>query len=191
MEYAWQWKEKHGGIILQQLKRLGISCDWDRLKFTMDDSLSESVIAVFVDLYRKGFIYRGVRMVNWDPKALTAVSDEEVVYKEVQSKLYYVRYQIEGSEGEYITIATTRPETILGDTAVCVHPDDERYQHLKGRRVLVPLLNRSVPLIADEYVDPVFGTGALKITPAHDINDYQMGIKYKLDTINIFNETAA
>ena len=188
MEYAWQWKEKHGGIILQQLKRLGISCDWDRLKFTMDDSLSESVIAVFVDLYRKGFIYRGVRMVNWDPKALTAVSDEEVVYKEVQSKLYYVRYQIEGSEGEYITIATTRPETILGDTAVCVHPDDERYQHLKGRRVLVPLLNRSVPLIADEYVDPVFGTGALKITPAHDINDYQLGIKYKLDTINIFND---
>ena len=188
MHYAWQWKEKHGGIILQQLKRLGISCDWDRLSFTMDEALSESVTAVFVDLYRKGYIYRGIRMVNWDPKALTAVSDEEVIYKEVQSHLYYLRYRVEGSEQDYISIATTRPETLLGDTAVCVHPDDPRYQHFLGRRVIVPLVNRSVPVIADTYVDRDFGTGALKITPAHDINDYQLGIKYKLESINIFND---
>ena len=188
LRYAWEWKEKHGGIILQQLKKLGASCDWERTRFTMDDILSDSVIEVFVDLYNKGKIYRGIRMVNWDPKALTAVSDEEVVYREVQSKLYYVRYQIEGAENEYVTIATTRPETILGDTAVCMHPDDERYKHLRGKRVLVPLVNRSVPLIFDEYVEKEFGTGALKITPAHDINDYQLGIKYKLESINIFND---
>ena len=188
LDHAWQWKEKHGGIILQQLKKLGASCDWERTRFTMDEGLSESVLDVFVDLYNKGKIYRGVRMVNWDPKALTAVSDEEVIYREVQSKLYYVRYRIEGTENEYITIATTRPETILGDTALCVHPEDERYTHLRGKRVIIPLINRSVPLIYDEYVDREFGTGALKITPAHDINDYQLGIKYKLDSINIFND---
>ena len=188
LRYAWEWKEKHGGIILQQLKKLGASCDWDRTKFTMDPDLSESVIQVFVDLYNKGKIYRGVRMVNWDPRALTAISDEEVIYREVNSKLYYVRYKIEGTEDEYITIATTRPETILGDSAVCMHPDDERYKHLKGKRVIVPLVNRSVPLIYDEYVERDFGTGALKVTPAHDINDYYLGIKYKLETINIFND---
>ena len=154
----------------------------------MDDDLSESVIDVFVDLYNKGLIYRGVRMVNWDPKALTAVSDEEVIYQEVQSKLYYVRYQIEGSENEYITVATTRPETILGDVAICMHPEDERFSHLKGKRCFVPLVNRSIPLIFDEYVDQEFGTGALKITPAHDINDYHIGIKHKLPSINIFND---
>ena len=187
MQHAWEWKEKHGGIILEQLKKLGASCDWDRTRFTMDEALYDSVINVFVDLYEKGLIYRGVRMVNWDPKALTAVSDEEVIYKEVDSKLYYVRYPIQGSE-EFITIATTRPETILGDTAVCVHPDDERYAHLKGKRALIPLVNRSVPVIFDEYVDREFGTGALKVTPAHDINDYNLGLKHKLQSIDIFND---
>ena len=188
LEYAWQWKEKHGGIILQQLRKLGASCDWDRTKFTMDPDLSEAVIDIFIDLYRKGKIYRGVRMVNWDPKALTAVSDEEVIYKELHSKLYYVRYAIEGEPGEFITIATTRPETILGDTAICMHPDDERYAKYKGKRAIVPLVNRSIPLIYDEYVEREFGTGALKITPAHDINDYNLGIKHHLETINIFND---
>ncbi|MBQ7489798.1 MAG: valine--tRNA ligase [Bacteroidales bacterium] len=188
LKYAWEWKEKYGGIILKQLRKLGASCDWNRTKFTMDPELSEGVIDVFVDLYNKGKIYRGVRMVNWDPKALTAVSDEEVVYQEVQSKLYYVRYKIEDSDNEYITIATTRPETILGDTAICMHPEDERYMHLKGKRAIVPIVNRSVPLIFDEYVEREFGTGALKITPAHDINDYNLGQKYKLQTINIFND---
>ena len=188
LKYAWEWKEKYGGIILKQLRKLGASCDWSRTKFTMDPEMSEAVTKVFVDLYNKGKIYRGVRMVNWDPKALTAVSDEEVIYHEVQSKLYYVRYKIEGTETEYVTIATTRPETILGDTAICMHPDDERYKHLRGKRAIVPLVNRSIPLIFDEYVDREFGTGALKITPAHDINDYNLGIKYKLDTINIFND---
>lgn len=188
LEHAWQWKEKHGGIILKQLRKLGASCDWDRTKFTMDPELSEAVIDIFVDLYNKGKIYRGVRMVNWDPKALTAVSDEEVVYKELQSKLYYVRYAIEGEPGEYITIATTRPETILGDTAICMHPDDERFTKYKGKRAIVPIVNRSIPLIYDEYVEREFGTGALKITPAHDINDYNLGIKHHLETINIFND---
>jgi len=188
LKHAWEWKEKHGGIILEQLKKLGASCDWDRTAFTMDQTLSDSVIEVFVDLYNKGLIYRGVRMVNWDPSALTALSDEEVIYKEVQSKLYYLRYKIEGSSDEWVTIATTRPETILGDTAVCVHPEDERFTHLKGKRVLVPLLNRTIPIIFDEYVDREFGTGALKITPAHDINDYNLGIKYKLESIDIFND---
>ncbi len=187
MTHAWEWKEKHGGIILEQLKKLGASCDWDRTRFTMDEALSESVIKVFVDLFNKGQIYRGVRMVNWDPKALTAVSDEEVNYREVQSKLYYIRYQIEG-EADFISIATTRPETILGDTAVCVHPEDERYKNFHGKRVLVPLINRSVPIIVDEYVDREFGTGALKITPAHDLNDYELGIKHNLESIDIFNE---
>ena len=187
LKYAWEWKEKHGGIILQQLKKLGASCDWNRTKFTMDENLSESVIDVFIDLYKKGKIYRGVRMVNWDPKALTAVSDEEVLYKEVQSKLYYIKYPIEKSD-EFLTIATTRPETIFGDTAVCMHPDDERYRHLKGKKALVPLINRPVPLIFDDYVDREFGTGALKVTPAHDINDYNLGLKNKLDSINIFND---
>ncbi len=194
MVHAWEWKEKHGGIILEQLKKLGASCDWDRTKFTMDDNLYESVIDVFIDLYNKGLIYRGVRMVNWDPKALTALSDEEVIHKEVKSKLYYIRYQVESTstplstKDEWITIATTRPETILGDTAVCIHPEDERFKHLKGKRVLVPLINRSIPIIQDEYVDREFGTGCLKITPAHDINDYNLGLKYKLDAIDIFND---
>ena len=188
LKHAWEWKEKYGGIILKQLRKLGASCDWERTKFTMDPDMSEAVIDVFVDLYNKGKIYRGVRMVNWDPKALTAVSDEEVIYKELQSKLYYVRYRIEGEDNEYITIATTRPETILGDTAICMHPDDERYAKYKGKRAIVPLVNRSIPLIYDEYVEREFGTGALKITPAHDINDYNLGIKHHLETINIFND---
>ena len=188
LEHAWRWKEKHGGIILQQLRHLGASCDWNRTRFTMDPALYESVIRVFVDLYRKGLIYRGVRMVNWDPKALTALSDEEVIYKEVQSKLYYVRYAVEGEEDSWVTIATTRPETILGDTAVCVHPEDERYAHLKGKRVLLPLLGRSIPIIQDEYVDREFGTGCLKITPAHDENDYHIGIRHKLPSIDILND---
>lgn len=187
LKHAWKWKEKHGGIILEQLKKLGASCDWDRTKFTMDDGLSESVIKVFVDQYKKGKIYRGVRMVNWDPQAQTAVSDEEVIYREVQSKLYYVNYKIEGEDG-HVTIATTRPETILGDTAVCVNPHDERFTHLNGKKVIVPLVNRVVPIIADEYVDMEFGTGCLKITPAHDINDYEIGIRHNLESIDIFND---
>ena len=188
LKHAWEWKEKHGGIILEQLKKLGASCDWDRTSFTMDEKLSASVLQVFVDLYNKGLIYRGVRMVNWDPSALTAVSDEEVIHQEVQSKLYYLRYKVEGTQDEWVTVATTRPETILGDTAVCVHPEDERFTHFKGKRVFVPLINRSIPIIFDEYVDREFGTGALKITPAHDINDYNLGIKYKLESIDIFND---
>lgn len=187
LKHAWEWKEKHGGIILEQLKKLGASCDWSRTRFTMDETLSASVIHVFVDLFNKGYIYRGVRMVNWDPQAKTAVSDEEVVYREVKGKLYFVRYRIEG-EDSFVTIATTRPETILGDTALCVHPDDPRYTHLKGKRVIVPLVNRSVPIIYDEYVDREFGTGALKITPAHDVNDYLIGQKHNLDSIDIFND---
>jgi len=187
LRYAWEWKEKHGGIILEQLKKLGASCDWVRTSFTMDKTLSQSVIKVFIDLFNKQLIYRGVRMVNWDPKAKTAVSDEEVVYREEQSNLYYVRYKIEGTE-DFITIATTRPETILGDTAVCVHPLDKRYTHLIGKKAIIPLVNRVVPIIFDEYVDREFGTGALKITPAHDINDYEIGIKYNLETIDIFND---
>jgi valyl-tRNA synthetase len=187
LEHAWEWTHKHGGIILEQLKKLGASCDWDRTVFTMDEQLSASVIRVFIDLYNKGLIYRGVRMINWDPSAKTAVSDEEVNYKEVQSKLYYVKYKIEG-EDTFITIATTRPETILGDTAVCVHPDDDRFKKFVGKKVIIPLVNRVVPLIMDEYVDREFGTGALKITPAHDINDYNLGEKYKLESIDIFND---
>ena len=187
LEHAWEWRHKHGGIILEQLKKLGASCDWTRTAFTMDPGYYESVIQVFLDLYNKGLIYRGVRMVNWDPQAKTAVSDEEVNYREVKSKLYYVRYQIEG-EDNFVTIATTRPETILGDTAVCVNPADERFRHLKGKKVIVPLVNRVVPLIEDEYVDMEFGTGALKITPAHDINDYEIGQRHNLPVIDIFND---
>ena len=187
LEHAWEWKEKHGGIILEQLKKLGASCDWDRTCFTMDEARYESVIQVFIDMYNKGLIYRGVRMVNWDPLALTALSDEEVVFKEVQSKLYYLRYKVEGSDDDWVTIATTRPETILGDTAVCYHPEDDRFKQLAGKRVLVPLLGRSIPMISDEYVDREFGTGCLKITPAHDVNDYMIGQKYNLESIDIFN----
>lgn len=187
LSHAWQWKEKHGGIILEQLKKLGASCDWQRTRFTMEDALYESVIDVFVDLYNKGLIYRGIRMVNWDPKALTALSDEEVIFKEQNSKLYYLKYKIE-TEDNFVVVATTRPETILGDTAVCVHPEDERYSHLKGKKVIIPIVNRAVPIIFDEYVDREFGTGALKITPAHDINDYTLGLKHKLDSIDIFND---
>lgn len=188
LQHAWEWKEKHGGIILEQLKKLGASCDWERTRFTMDQSMYESVIDVFIDLYNKGLIYRGVRMVNWDPAALTALSDEEVVYQEENSKLYYVRYRVENEDDQWVTIATTRPETILGDTAVCVNPNDKRFISLAGKRVLVPLVNRPVPIIQDEYVDMEFGTGCLKITPAHDINDYEIGIRHKLDTIDIFND---
>ncbi len=187
LKHAWEWREKHGNIILEQLKKLGASCDWERTAFTMDEKLYESVIDVFIDLYKKGLIYRGIRMVNWDPQALTALSDEEVVYKEVQSKLYYLRYKLTDKD-EYITIATTRPETILGDTAICVHPEDERFFSFHGKKVLVPLLNRAIPVIVDEYVDREFGTGALKITPAHDINDYTLGMKHKLPSIDIFND---
>ena len=188
LAHAWEWKEKHGGIILQQLRKLGASCDWERTCFTMDEPRSAGVIKVFVDLFRKGRIYRGVRMVNWDPSAKTALSDEEVVYKESQGKLYYLRYKIEGSE-EYIVVATTRPETILGDTALCVNPNDERYKHLAAdARVIVPLVGRSIPVIRDEYVDLEFGTGALKVTPAHDVNDYMLGEKYGLEAIDIFND---
>ena len=187
LKHAWEWTDKHGGIILEQLKKLGASCDWDRTAFTMDEARSESVIKVFVDLFNKGLIYRGVRMVNWDPAAKTALSDEEVVYKEMQGKLYYLNYKIDGEDG-FVTIATTRPETILGDTAVCVNPADERFKHLTGKRVLVPLLNRSIPIIQDEYVDMEFGTGCLKITPAHDINDYEIGMKHNLPSIDIFND---
>ena len=187
MAHAWEWKNKHGGIILEQLKKLGASCDWDRESFTMDPDYSRSVIDTFIDLYQKGLIYRGKRMVNWDPSAKTALSDEEVIHKEVDSKLYYVRYKIVGSEDEYVTIATTRPETILGDTAICVNPKDERFTHLHGKKAIVPLVNREVPIIADEYVDMEFGTGCLKITPAHDTNDYDLGKKHDLETIDVLN----
>lgn len=187
LKYAWEWTEKYGGKILEQIKSMGWSCDWDRLRFTMDKGMSDAVIHVFVDLYKKGYIYRGVRMINWDPKGLTAVSDEEVNYKEVDSRLFYVRYKVEGTEDEWITVATTRPETILGDTAICVHPDDKRYKHLKGKRAIVPMVNRSVPIIQDTYITMEFGTGALKVTPAHDINDYNLGIKYNLPVIDVLN----
>ncbi len=188
LKHAWDWTNKHGGIILEQLKKLGASCDWSRTKFTMDDDMSESVIDVFIDLYNKGYIYRGVRMVNWDTKALTAVSDEEVIYKEVKSKLYYIKYAIKNENNNFIIIATTRPETILGDTAICVNPNDERYKSLIGKKAIIPLINREIPIICDEYVDMEFGTGALKITPAHDINDYEIGIKHNLESIDIFND---
>ena len=188
LRHAWEWKEKHGGIILKQLRKLGASCDWDRTCFTMDDPRTEGVIKVFVDLYNKGKIYRGVRMVNWDPSAQTALSDEEVIYKESHGKLYYLRYKVEGTDRSII-VATTRPETILGDTALCVNPNDERYNWLPAdARVIVPLVGRSIPVIRDTYVDIEFGTGALKVTPAHDVNDYMLGEKYGLETIDIFND---
>ena len=190
LKHAFEWKEKYGGIILEQLKKLGASCDWDRTKFTMDDDMSEAVIKVFVDLYNKGMIYRGFRMVNWDPEAKTTLSDEEVIYEERQGNLYYLQYDIVGSE-EKVTIATTRPETILGDTAICINPNDERYTHLKGKKAIVPLCNREIPIIEDEYVDLEFGTGCLKVTPAHDENDKVLGDKHGLEVIDIFNEDAS
>jgi len=188
LKYAWQWKEKYGGIILKQLRELGCTLDWNRTAFTMDDNYYASVMRVFTELYNKGYIYRGVKIINWDPKAKTALSDEEVIHKQANSKLYYVRYKIDSDKEEYITIATVRPETILGDTAVCVHPDDERYAHLKGKYCFVPLINRRVPIIFDDYIDKDFGTGALKVTPAHDVNDYNLGLKYKLQVIDTLNE---
>ena len=188
LEHAWDWTHEHGGIILEQLKRLGASCDWERTAFTMDDERSQSVIDVFVDLYRKGLIYRGVRVVNWDPKAQTALSDEEVIYQEQQGKLYYLRYFVEGEADKYVVVATTRPETIMGDTAVCINPNDERYGFLRGKKLIVPLVGRAVPVIEDEYVDIEFGTGCLKVTPAHDVNDYMLGEKHQLQTIDIFHD---
>ncbi len=189
LKHAWDWTNQYGGVILEQLKKLGASCDWDRTKFTMDEDMSASVIKVFVDLYNKGLIYRGYRMVNWDPEAKTTLSDEEVIYEERQGKFYHLNYKIVGSD-EFITIATTRPETILGDTAICVNPNDERYTHLKGKKAIVPIANREIPIIFDEYVDMEFGTGALKVTPAHDVNDKVLGDKHKLEIIDIFNEDA-
>lgn len=188
LTHAWEWKEKYGGIILEQLKKLGASCDWDRTAFTMDPGLSDAVISVFVDLYKKGKIYRGIRMVNWDPKGQTALSDDEVIMKEISSKLYYIKYQIEGSEGQFLTIATTRPETIMADVAICINPNDPRFTHLKGKKAIIPLINRAIPIIEDEYVDMEFGTGCLKVTPAHDINDYELGLKHKLEVIDILND---
>ncbi len=189
LEHAWAWKEKHGGIILEQLKKLGASCDWERTAFTMDPERYRSVMRVFVDLYRKGLIYKGVRMVHWDPKARTALSDAEVVYRDEHSKLYYLRYHIVGEEG-YAVVATTRPETIMGDTAMCINPNDPKNAHLKGKRVIVPLVGREIPVIEDEYVEMDFGTGCLKVTPAHDPNDYMLGRKHNLESIDIFNEDA-
>ena len=187
LTYAWQWKEKYGGIILQQLKKLGASCDWDRTSFTMDPGYYEDVVNVFIELYNRGYIYRGLRMINWDPEAKTALSNEEVFYKDVVSKLYFVKYKIKDSD-DFITVATTRPETILGDTAICVHPDDERYKRFVGRTALVPMIDREIPIIADEYVEKDFGTGALKVTPAHDENDYELGKKHGLEVIDTFND---
>jgi len=188
LKHAWEWKEKHGGIILEQLKKLGASCDWQRTAFTMDDALYESVIDVFIDLYNKGLIYRGVRMVNWDPQALTALSDEEVVFKDTPGKLYYIKYPVENESDKFVIIATTRPETMLGDTAVCIHPSDNRFRNIRNKKVIVPLINRSISVIEDEYVDMEFGTGCLKITPAHDYNDYLIGEKHNLPVIDIFND---
>lgn len=187
LQHAWEWKEKYGGIILSQLKKLGASCDWDRTSFTMDPEYSQSVLQVFCDLYEEGYIYRGNRMVNWDPSAQTAVSDEEVNHKDTPGHLYHLRYQIEGSEDEYVTIATTRPETILGDTAIAIHPEDERYTHLHGKKAIVPLLGRAIPIILDDYVDREFGTGCLKVTPAHDTNDHEIGLRHSLEVIDALN----
>ncbi|HQV54114.1 MAG TPA: valine--tRNA ligase [Chitinophagaceae bacterium] len=188
LKYAWEWKEKYGGIILQQLKKMGCSLDWDRTSFTMDPDYYQSVINVFIDLHNKGFIYRGKRMINWDVKAKTALSDEEVIRKETQQKLYHLKYKLDIDKEEYITIATVRPETIMGDTAICVHPDDDRYKHLHGKFAFVPLINRRIPIITDDYVTMDFGTGALKVTPAHDMNDNQLGQKHNLEVVDIFNE---
>lgn len=203
LKYAWEWKEKYGGIILEQLKKLGASCDWDRTRFTMDEDLSEAVIDTFIHLYKKGWIYRGVRMVNWDPQGKTAVSDEEVIRKEVNQKLYYIRYAVSHESkvesqkstsdfgvptSDFLTIATTRPETIMADTAICINPNDERYKHLHGKKAIIPLINREIPIILDEYVEMDFGTGCLKVTPAHDLNDYNLGIKHNLPVIDILND---
>ncbi|MGZ3821575.1 MAG: valine--tRNA ligase, partial [Mucilaginibacter sp.] len=204
LNYAWEWKEKYGGIILEQLKKLGASCDWDRTRFTMDDDLSEAVIDTFIHLYKKGWIYRGVRMVNWDPQGKTAVSDEEVIRKEVNQKLYYIKYQVASNkyhdgfgdekscdlipDTSYLTIATTRPETIMADTAICINPNDDRYKHLHGKKAIIPLINREIPIILDEYVTMDFGTGCLKVTPAHDLNDYELGQKHHLPVIDILND---
>ena len=190
LKHAWDWTHEYGGVILEQLKKLGCSCDWDRTKFTMDDDMSEAVIKVFVDLYNKGLIYRGYRMVNWDPEAKTTLSDEEVIYEEKQGNLYYLNYNIEGSS-DTLSIATTRPETIFGDTAICINPNDERFAHLRGKKAIVPICNRVIPIIEDEYVDMEFGTGCLKVTPAHDENDKNLGDKHKLEVIDIFNEDAS
>jgi valyl-tRNA synthetase len=189
LKHAWEWTDKYGGVILDQLKKLGASCDWDRTKFTMDPDMSASVIRSFVDLYNKGMIYRGYRMVNWDPEAKTTLSDEEVIYEEQQGKLYFLKYKIEGSE-DFLTIATTRPETIFGDTAICINPDDERFTHLKGKKAIVPIAGRVIPIIEDQYVDIEFGTGCLKVTPAHDMNDKTLGEKHNLEIIDIFNDDA-
>ena len=186
LKHAFEWKEKYGGIIYHQIKKLGCSVDWNRVTFTMDDHYYKAVIKVFVDLYQKGMIYRGARMINWDPSAQTALSDEEVEYKDIQGKLYYVKYAVKG-EDDFIVIATQRPETIMGDTGVCVNPNDPKYAHLKGKKLIVPLVNREVPLIFDDYVDPAFGTGALKVTPAHDINDYNLGLKHGLPIVDTLN----
>lgn len=188
LKHAWEWTHKHGGIILEQLKKLGASCDWDRTAFTMDEVRSESVIQVFVDLFQKGKVYRGYRMVNWDPEAKTTVSDEEVIHKEVNGKLYYLKYKVEGEENEFVTIATVRPETIFGDVAVCINPNDERFKHLKGKKVIVPISNRAIPILEDDYVDIEFGTGCLKITPAHDHNDKAIGERHKLPIIDVLND---
>lgn len=188
LKHAWEWKEKYGGIILEQLKKLGASCDWNRTRFTMEDDLYEAVQDVFIDLFEKGQIYRGIRMVNWDPKGRTALSDDEVLYKEVNAKLYYIDYPIEGAAFEHVTIATVRPETIMADAAICVHPEDERYKHLIGKKALIPLVDRPIPIIADDYVDPEFGTGCLKVTPAHDINDYEIGMRHNLDVIDLLDD---
>lgn len=190
LEYAWEWKEKYGGIILKQLEKLGASCDWERTKFTMDPDLSEAVLDTFIKFYKEGYIYRGIRMVNWDPEGKTALSDEEVIRKEVNQKLYYIRYQIKDSE-ENVIIATTRPETIMADSAICINPLDERYKHLQGKTVLVPLINREIPIIQDEYVEMEFGTGCLKVTPAHDLNDYELGQKHNLEVIDILNDNGS
>ena len=192
MKHAWEWKEKHGGIILEQLKKLGASCDWDRTRFTMDPALSEAVINTFVYFYKKGYIYRGVRMVNWDPQALTAVSDDEVIHKETKSKLYYLRYKVSDGAGnptdDYIVIATTRPETIMADAAVCINPEDPRYHHLRSKKILIPLINREIPIIEDSYVTMDFGTGCLKVTPAHDVNDYEIGLRHNLPVLDIIDD---
>jgi valyl-tRNA synthetase len=197
LKHAWDWTHEYGGVILEQLKKLGCSCDWDRTKFTLDDNMSASVIKVFVDLYEKGLIYRGFRMVNWDPEALTTLSDEEVIYEEKQGNLYYINYKVVEADGKtsplevgVLTIATTRPETILGDTAICINPNDERYAHLRGKKAIVPICNRVIPIIEDEYVDIEFGTGCLKVTPAHDINDKALGEKHNLEVIDILNPNA-
>ena len=188
LKHAYDWKDKYGGVILEQLKKLGASCDWERTSFTMDPAYSESVLDAFIDLYKKGKIYRGARMINWDPAAQTALSDEEVEHKEVNSKLYFVRYKIAGTQDEWLTISTTRPETILGDTAICINPKDDRFKHLQGKQAIVPIANRTIPIIQDEYVDMEFGTGCLKVTPAHDLNDYELGKKHNLETLDILND---